>query len=204
MESAVNVTVVRGKLASPICPSHLNHGKQFYKFSLTVARLSGVVDTLPIIAEESLLPCQAPCVGDTMLITGQIRSHNTRNETGRHLMVFLFANEIVCEDGPAINDVTIEGILCREPNLRRTPMGRDICDLMVAVPRAFQRADYLPCILWGRTAIEAADYHTRDCIRILGRMQSRVYTKQTASGSAEYTAYEISALSAQFLTDSVL
>lgn len=204
MESAVNQTVVRGKLSSPICPSHLNHGKQFYKFSLAVTRLSGVVDTLPIIAEEALLPCPKPNIGDSLLITGQIRSHNIRNETGRHLMIFLFANEIICEDGPSVNDVTIEGILCREPNLRRTPMGRDICDLMVAVPRAFQRADYLPCILWGRTAIEAADYHTRDCIRILGRLQSRLYTKQTVCGCEEFTAYEISALSAQFLTDSVL
>lgn len=201
MESAVNRTVLRGKLASPICPSHLNHGRQFYKFSLSVTRLSGVEDLLPVIAEESLLPCPLPVQGNLLLISGQIRSHNIRNETGRHLLIFLFAGEILCEDGAPINDVTIEGVLCREPNLRRTPMGRDICDLMVAVPRAFRRADYLPCILWGRTALEAGNYHARDCIRILGRLQSRVYTKQTPCGVCDFTAFEISALSAEFTTD---
>lgn len=204
MESAVNLTKLRGTLASPICPSHLNHGKQFYKFCIAVTRLSGTVDTLPVIAEESLLCGTDPAVGDSLHITGQIRSHNIRNDTGRHLMIFLFASEVICEGGSAVNDVTIEGVLCREPNLRRTPMGRDICDLMVAVPRAFGRADYLPCILWGRTALQAADYHTRDCVRIVGRLQSRIYTKQTDCRITEFTAYEISALSAEFMTDSVL
>ena len=95
----------------------------------------------------------------------------------------------------------LEGFLCREPIYRRTPLGREICDVMLAVPRAFQRADYLPCILWGRTAQEASQYHTRDKIGITGRLQSRVYTKLTEEGAEERTAYEISALTAQIPMD---
>lgn len=201
MDSAVNLTILRGKLISDITHSHDNHGRRFFRFTLEVERLSGAIDLLPVIAEESLIPEPMPEIGQSLLVTGQIRSHNLRNEGSRHLMIFLFASEVLPEDGACINDVTVEGVLCREPNLRRTPMGRDICDLMLAVPRAFQRADYLPCILWGRTALEAASCHTRDCIRISGRLQSRVYTKLEETGTVEHTAYEISALSAQFITD---
>ena len=108
---------------------------------------------------------------------------------------------MVTEDAEPMNDVTIEGPLCREPIYRRTPLGREICDAMIAVPRAFSRADYLPCILWGRTAQEVSRCHTRDRVRITGRLQSRVYTKLTESGPVERIAYEISALSAEVLDD---
>ena len=106
---------------------------------------------------------------------------------------------LVAEDGDPINDVVLEGPLCKEPTFRRTPLGREICDAMLAVPRAFRRADYLPCILWGRTAQEVAACHVRDRIRIYGRLQSRIYTKMTEDGTVERTAYEISALSAEIL-----
>ena len=134
-----------------------------------------------------------------LTVTGQIRSHNRRTETSRQLLIFVFATGITAEDGEPINDVILEGFLCREPTYRRTPLGREICDVMLAVPRAFRRADYLPCILWGRTAQEVSRCHTRARIRICGRLQSRVYTKLTESGSVERTAYEISALTAEIL-----
>lgn len=201
MESAVNQAILRGSLASPISFSHANHGKQFYRFLLEVPRLSGTADLLPIIAEEALIAPLNAQEGDSLFITGQVRSHNTRQNGARHLLIFIFAGEIEIQEGDSINSILLEGILCREPNLRRTPMGRDICDLMIAVPRAFQRADYLPCILWGRTAMEAEGFHTRHCIRIDGRLQSRTYTKLTEEGPVPRTAYEVSAMSAQFLTD---
>jgi len=135
--------------------------------------------------------------GEMLTVTGQIRTHNIRKDDRRHLLIFVFAASIVAEDGEPINDVILEGPICREPTYRRTPLGREICDLMLAVPRAFRRADYLPCILWGRTAQEASMCHTRDHIRIYGRMQSRTYTKITEKGSEERIAYEISALSAE-------
>jgi single-stranded DNA-binding protein len=131
-------------------------------------------------------------------VTGQMRTHNIRENGVRHLLVFVFASDIISEDGAPVNEVVIEGPLCKEPTYRRTPLGREICDIMLAVPRAFRRADYLPCILWGRTAQEAAQRHTRDCIRISGRLQSRIYTKLTEEGALERTAYEVSALTAEF------
>ena len=133
-----------------------------------------------------------------LTVYGQIRSHNVRTDGVRHLLIFVFALSIVCEDGEPINDCIIEGPLCREPTYRRTPLGREICDVMLAVTRGYKRADYLPCILWGRTAVEGAACHTRDVIRISGRLQSRNYTKLTDQGPLERTAYEVSALTAEF------
>jgi hypothetical protein len=183
--------------------SHENHGRRFFRFFLEVPRLSGTVDILPVIAEENILRMSDLSDGDMLTIAGQIRSHNIRNAGKRHLLIFVFANAILCEDGEPINDVLLEGPLCREPTYRRTPMGREICDVMLAIPRAFHRADYLPCILWGRTAQEVSGCHTRNILRIYGRLQSRVYTKITEEGSEERTAYEISALTAEIQEDSL-
>lgn len=199
MEYSTNYITIRGSLLELPVFSHENHGRRFYRFTLEVARLSGAVDLLPVIAEEQLLNSLDPCGGEMLTVTGQIRSHNRRTETSRQLLIFVFATGITAEDGEPINDVILEGFLCREPTYRRTPLGREICDVMLAVPRAFRRADYLPCILWGRTAQEVSRCHTRDRIRICGRLQSRVYTKLTESGSVERTAYEISALTAEIL-----
>ena len=201
MEHTANHITLRGSLASLPQFSHENHGRRFFRFLLEVPRLSGIVDILPVIAEETVLNAADLSDGDMLTVAGQIRSHNVRNDGRRHLLIFVFANAILCEDGEAMNDVILEGPICREPTYRRTPLGREICDVMLAVPRAFKRADYLPCILWGRTAQEVSRCHTRDRIKICGRMQSRVYTKITDSGSEERTAYEISALTAQILDE---
>lgn len=203
MEQSTNQITLRGSLVSLPQFSHENHGRRFFRFFLEVPRLSGVSDTLPVVVEESILLEPDLTGGAQITVTGQIRSHNVRTDGQRHLLIFVFPSKIVCEDGDPLNEVTLEGILCREPVYRRTPLGREICDLMLAVPRAFQRADYLPCILWGRTALETSQCHTRDRIQICGRLQSRIYTKVTPTGSEERTAYEISALSAQFPPASV-
>lgn len=197
MEHITNQIILRGSLV--ILPefSHENHGKKFYRFTLEVPRLSGTVDLLPIIAEDRILEAIDLSAGEMLTITGQVRSHNINTENRRKLLIFVFAVSITAEDGDPMNEVILEGTICREPTYRRTPLGREICDMMLAVPRAFHRADYLPCILWGRTAQEGAQCHTRDRIRICGRLQSRLYTKLTETGAEERTAYEISALSAQ-------
>ena len=201
MEHMANQIILRGSLASLPQLSHENHGKRFFRFLLEVPRLSGAVDTLPVVAQEEILNAADLSAGEMLTVTGQVRSHNIRSDGKRHLLIFVFASSIVCEDGEPLNDVVLEGPICREPTYRRTPLGREICDVMLAVPRAFKRADYLPCILWGRTALEASQCHTRDRIRICGRLQSRVYTKVTETGSEERTAYEISALTAQIPED---
>lgn len=199
MEHMENKIVLRGTLREFPSFSHENHGKRFLRFTVEVPRLSGTVDILPVIAEESVIGAIDPWGGGMLTVTGQIRSHNCRTEGIRRLMIFVFAASVTAEEGPPLNDVIVEGPLCREPVFRRTPLGREICDVMLAVPRVFRRADYLPCILWGRTAQEVSACRKRSCIRILGRLQSRGYTKMTEAGPQERTAYEISALTAEIL-----
>ncbi len=201
MEQTVNQILLRGNLREKPQFSHENHGKQFFRFLLDVPRLSGAVDTLPVVASQQILDSVDLSAGDMLTVTGQVRSHNSRTGGVRHLLIFVFATDIVCEYGEPINDVHITGPLCKEPVYRRTPLGREICDVMLAVPRAFRRADYLPCILWGRTANEISTCHIRDEISISGRLQSRMYTKVTPEGNQERTAYEISALTAEILTE---
>ena len=199
MEQCANQITLRGTLLSLPHYSHENHGRRFCRFTLEVPRLSGTVDLLPVVAEESLIQSIDPTGGEMLTVVGQIRSHNVRTNGIRHLLIFVFASSVVAEDGEPINECVIEGPLCKEPTYRRTPLGREICDVMLAIPRAFRRADYLPCILWGRVAQEASQCHTRECIRIYGRLQSRNYTKITEDGSIERTAYEVSALRADIL-----
>ena len=156
-----------------------------------------------MVAEDVLLNAMDLSGGHMLTVTGQMRTHNIRENGVRHLLIFVFASQITCEDGDPVNEVIVEGPICREPTYRRTPLGREICDVMLAVPRAFRRADYLPCILWGRTAYEISQCHTRDRIRIEGRLQSRIYTKLTEDGPQERTAYEVSALTASILEEQI-
>lgn len=201
MEHKTNEITLRGTLRELPQFSHENHGRRFYRFYLEVPRLSGTMDVLPVVAEQEILGQLDPSGGEMLTVTGQVRSHNQRSDGVRHLLIFVFASSVVAEDGEPVNDVILEGPLCREPTYRLTPLGREICDAMLAVPRAFYRADYLPCILWGRIAKEVSQCHTRDVISIHGRLQSRIYTKMTDDGPQERTAYEISALTAEIVEE---
>ena len=198
MEHTSNHILLRGSLQELPQFSHDNHGHLFYRFFLEVPRLSGNLDVLPVVVEDTQLNALDLSAGDMLTVTGQVRSHNIRTNGRRRLLIFVFAQSLLCESGPPLNECIVEGPLCREPSYRRTPLGREICDVMLAVPRAFHRADYLPCLLWGRTASAASQCHTRDQLRITGRLQSRIYTKLTEEGSEERTAYEISAMTAEF------
>ena len=197
MEHITNSITVRGNLQALPQFSHENHGRQFYRFSLEVERLSGAIDILPVVIEKTLLDSVDPTVGSMITVSGQIRSYNQRQDGVRHLLIFVYATIITVEDGQPENQVCLTGTLCRDPNLRRTPLGREICDIMLAVRRPFHRSDYLPCILWGRTAQILSTCQTGDTVSIQGRLQSRIYTKLTEDGPVEHTAYEISALTAQ-------
>ncbi len=201
MEHTVNNITLRGSLQGLPVFSHENHERKFYRFTLEVPRLSGAIDLLPVVAQEHILDRIDPTAGSMLTVTGQLRSHNIRVDGVRRLLIFVFAGDIVVEDGPPINEVLLQGPLCREPTYRRTPLGRQICDVMLAVPRAFHRADYIPCILWGRIAQEVASCHTRDILQVQGRLQSRIYTKLTEEGAQERTAYEVSALTAEILPE---
>ena len=201
MEHSENTILLRGELQELPRFSHENHQKRFFRFLLAVRRLSGAVDLLPVIAEETLLNTLDLSAGSMIRVEGQIRSHNQRENGVRRLLIFVFAAGITAEDGEPINAVTLSGPVCRTPIFRRTPMGRQICDVMLAVPRAFHRADYLPCILWGRIAEQIALCRTGDWVHLQGRLQSREYTKLTDEGAQTRTAYEISALTAQAISE---
>ena len=201
MEHIENHVRLRGTLLALPRFSHENHGRKFYRFTLEVPRLSGAVDLLPVVAEDLLLNAMDLSGGHMLTVTGQMRTHNIRENGIRHLLIFVFATQITCEDGDPINEVIVEGPICKDPTYRRTPLGREICDVMLAVPRHFRRADYLPCILWGRTAYEISQCNIRSRIRIEGRLQSRIYTKLTEDGPQERTAYEVSALTANILEE---
>ena len=199
MEHTENQIILRGSLQGLPQFSHENHHRRFFRLTLSVPRLSGTEDLLPVIVQEQILNSVDLSGGSMLRVEGQIRTHNIRQNGVRRLMIFVFATSVTAEEGDSINDVILQGPLCRNASYRHTPLGREICDVMLAVPRAFHRADYLPCILWGRIAQQAASCQTGDVLRITGRLQSRIYTKLTEQGREERTAYEISALCAEIV-----
>ncbi len=182
-----------GTLAAPPAFSHTSRGESFYRLPLEVRRLSGAADTLPVLLRRRQLESLAPEDAGKLCVEGEVRTFNNRRGEGARLVITVFAREIgFCgeDDG---NLVRLAGTLCRAPSLRRTPMGREICDLLVAVNRRYGRADYLPCICWGRTAREAARLGVGARVSLEGRFQSRNYLKIVEDAAVEKTAYEISA-----------
>lgn len=201
MENTANRVELRGELVSLPTLSHENHGQQFYRFYLDVERLSGAIDRLPVIAPEPVLWEMDLSAGTRITVTGQIRSYNARQDNRRKLLVFVYAQALRTGDEPPINDVFLSGTVCKPPIFRRTPLGRQICDIMLAVSRPYHRTDYLPCILWGRNALEVSAAQVGDRLELTGRLQSRTYTKVLPTGSELRTTYEISALGSQLLEE---
>ena len=170
--------------------SHENHGAQFYRFYLQVPRLSGAADVLPILVTDALLSHIQPNM--PLRLKGQFRSFNNRSGTGNKLILTVFALEIQPATQDPCNLILLSGSLCKPPVFRRTPLGRSICDLMLAVPRHYGRADYLPVIAWGQLAMQARNLEVGSEITLEGRIQSRIYQKTTPSGVQERIAYEVS------------
>ena len=197
----VNHITLTGALASAPEYSHSNHGRRFYSFYLEVSRLSGAIDRLQILASEELLASTCVTEGEALTVEGQIRSFNNRAPHGRKLIISVLAETIAVTDGPHANQVILQGVICKEPVFRRTPLGREICDVMLAVNRPYHRADYLPCILWGRCAQEVSVYPVGTVLSITGRLQSREYLKVIDGAAEQRTAYEISAVTARIDTE---
>ena len=197
----VNHITLTGALASAPEYSHSNHGRRFYSFYLEVSRLSGAIDRLQILASEELLASTCVTEGEALTVEGQIRSFNNRAPHGRKLIISVLAETIAVTDGPHANQVILQGVICKEPVFRRTPLGREICDVMLAVNRRYHRADYLPCILWGRCAQEVSVYPVGTVLSITGRLQSREYLKVIDGAAEQRTAYEISAVTAEILSE---
>ena len=179
-------------LEAPVL-SHENHGTRFYRFPLEVPRLSGTPDTLPVLLPEPLLDIvqtEAP-----LRVQGQLRSFNNRSGVGNRLVLTVYAQAIQPGTGEPCNRILLSGALCKPPIFRRTPLGRSICDLMLAVSRRYGRADYLPVIAWGQLAVRAARLQVGDPLSLEGRVQSRAYRKVLEDGSIQdRVAYEVSAM----------
>ena len=189
-----NTAELCGTVDAPGVFSHRSRGVDYYSFPLLTCRLSGAADRLNVTLPEALLEGLPP-PGQRLGIRGELRSFNNRSGEGSRLLLFVYAQELTAPEAEDRNEAELAGTLCRVPTWRRTPMGREICDLMLAVPRRYGRGDYLPCIAWGRNAQEAAAWTQGRPVRLTGRFQSRNYIKVTETGSIQRTAYEISVTS---------
>ena len=194
MERTVNLLRLTGTMTGAPTFSHEVFGEAFYQFSLSVPRLSGVSDLLPVTASERLLTPLNPTPGMRLRLEGQVRSYNKVINGAGRLLITAFAQQLIVpveELNP--NTITLTGALCKPPAYRTTPFGREIADLMLAVNRAYGKSDYIPCIAWGRNARFASRMSVGEQITIEGRLQSRPYQKLMSDGTTvEKTAYEVS------------
>jgi primosomal replication protein N len=176
--------------------SHEIFGEGFYRFILDIERLSGNLDRIPVLFSERLLGVDEIRKDDRLSIKGQFRSYNvTGNDGGHKLKLLVFAREIEqqSEEHGFINEVVLDGFVCKKPIYRTTPFGREITDLLFAVNRAYNKSDYLPCVVWGRNAKFCKDLAVGTRARITGRIQSREYEKKFRDGTVlKKTAYEVS------------
>lgn len=187
-----NTARLCGVIAAAPAFSHSGRGECFYTFPLEVARLSGATDKINIIVRDELMESIQLCEAEKLCVVGELRSFNNKSGEGAKLVITVFAKELYLCDDDDLNEVHLIGTLCKKPNLRMTPMGRDICDLMLAVNRRYGRSDYLPCITWGLKAREAAEWDTGTIVTLEGRIQSRNYIKIVGGDPVEKTAFEVS------------
>lgn len=195
MES--NVAELCGSVLSDLEFSHKTYGEAFYTFRLGVERRSGYVDELNIMVSERLILEQSPQINQFYEVKGQVRTYNEAADGRNKLNVVVFARELyLCEDyGYFENYIYLEGFLCKQAVKRTSPLGREICDMMIAVNRQYNKSDYVPCIAWGRNAGYGEQLDVGTKLMIEGRLQSREYKKKRDDGTAEVKkAFEVSVL----------
>jgi primosomal replication protein N len=193
-QSSKNQAALRGRAGEGPRPSHTNHGVTYFTFPLEVERLSGTLDILNVVASQEVLERCPVSPGELYEVTGSVRSFNNRSGVGSRLVITLFARTLSPAQGEHENHLELTGTLCKAPSLRTTPLGREICDLLLAVNRPYGRADYLPCIAWGALARACGELQVGDRVHLTGRLQSRVYRKVLGTHEEERTAYEVSVL----------
>lgn len=191
-QTRTNLVELCGTAEANAVFSHESRGERFYRFPLTIHRLSGTADTLNVIVREHLLSSAAIAPGQRLQVSGELRSFNNKHSEGSKLVITVFAHSLLPADGADTNSVALRGTLCKLPNLRTTPMGREICDFMLAVNRHYGRSDYLPCIAWGIKAKETAQWPVGTVVSLTGRVQSRQYVKVIEGAAVEKTAFEVS------------
>lgn len=192
-----NQVVIMGTIAGGFTYSHEIFGEGFYMVDVEVSRLSDSTDLIPLMVSERLMDVTADYRGVMIMVTGQFRSYNRHEEKKNRLILSVFAREvqIIDELGESAksNQIYLDGYICKEPIYRKTPLGREIADLLIAVNRPYGKSDYIPCICWGRNARFASSFEVGTRCAVWGRIQSREYMKKLSEETAEKrVAYEVS------------
>lgn len=192
-----NYLVLIGKIISDKTFSHEIYGESFYVFNLEVPRLSGNEDIIPITISERLIANFDLTIGRKVVIEGQFRSYNSYENEKNRLVLTAFAKDIIDykeeQEENVSNEVVLNGYVCKKPIYRKTPFGREISDILLAVNRAYNKSDYIPCIAWGRNARFCENMEVGTEVKIVGRVQSRTYEKKFEDGRTEQrVAYEVS------------
>ena len=192
-----NQVVIMGEIVSDFSFSHEIFGEGFYMVDVKVERLSDSNDMIPVMVSERLIDVTSDYRGQNIMVTGQFRSYNRHEERKNKLVLSVFAREIEFVDetpeGSKTNQIYLDGYICKEPIYRKTPLGREIADLLLAVNRPYGKSDYIPCICWGRNPRYANNFHVGTRCEIWGRIQSREYMKKLSEDQLEKrVAYEVS------------
>lgn len=188
-----NKVFLQGEVETPPEFNHTVKDEDFYSFNLKVARLSGQYDTIPLIISKKLLFLHDIKKGDKIAVQGQFRSHNKQIDDKRKLLLTVFVKNVLEWDNSAnANVVELGGFICKPSIYRTTPFSREICDVLLAVNRNFNKSDYIPCIAWGINAQIVSKLNVSAPLKIIGRIQSRDYNKSTDNGTVTKTAYEVS------------
>ncbi len=192
-----NQVVIMGEIVSDFVFSHEIFGEGFYMVDVNVPRLSDSSDIIPLMVSERLIDVNEDYKGLNIMVQGQFRSYNRHEERKNRLVLSVFAREIEFVDetpeSSKTNQIYLDGYICKEPIYRKTPLGREIADLLLAVNRPYGKSDYIPCICWGRNARFASNFSVGTRCEIWGRIQSREYMKRLSEEDAEKrTAYEVS------------
>lgn len=197
-----NYLVLVGNIVSDKTFSHEIYGESFYLFNLEIARLSGNADIIPITISERLIANFDLSIGKKVVVEGQFRSYNSYENERNRLVLTVFAKDIMEykeeqeeeeQKEKVSNEVVLKGYVCKKPIYRKTPFGREIADILLAVNRAYNKSDYIPCIAWGRNARFCENMEVGTEVKIVGRVQSRIYEKKFEDGTVEQkVAYEVS------------
>ena len=197
-----NQVSIMGKIDTGFTFSHQVFGEGFYVMDLIVKRLSDSEDRIPVMVSERLLDVTQDYVGEYIEIHGQFRSYNRHEEKHNRLVLSVFAREVRFEedDSVPVNQIFLDGYICKPPVYRKTPLGREIADLLMAVNRPYGKSDYIPCICWGRNARYASAFAVGGHVLIWGRIQSREYVKKLGENQAEKRiAYEVSVSKLEYM-----
>ena len=199
-----NQVEIMGKIASRFTFSHQVFGEGFYMVDVLVKRLSDSEDRIPVMISERLVNVNEDYEGEYIHVMGQFRSYNRHEEKKNRLVLSVFVRELeFAEEEPEssrTNQIFLEGYICKMPVYRKTPLGREIADLLVAVNRPYGKSDYIPCICWGRNARYASGFEVGAHIQLWGRIQSREYTKIISEEEIERRiAYEVSVSKLEFI-----